>query len=150
MHKPHSPLPPSHNGADVTAALTATLAELGKVAAALSQQGQLGTATPVVNVSAQELVDALLDSIRRPMPKGGNTKKGIAGEVCPLTGLKRNALYELFNKLDENGRPVVESVSMTEDGEDRATRVYSPGSVLRYLREKGRQQAEKERNKKKK
>ena len=57
----------------------------------------------------------MLDRIFRPLPRQGNKS---LGEVCPLTGLKRHALNKLFQLRDEAGLPVIETVSMKEEGEE--------------------------------
>ena len=140
------PTNPDARGADKSAALAASLVELGKIAAALGEQRPPPASSVVLPITAQEVVDALLDRILRPLPRQGN--KGL-GEVCPLTGLKRNALNELFKLRDETGAPVIETVSMKEEGEEWGTKLFSPGSVLRHLRRRAQKQAQEEQNKKK-
>jgi hypothetical protein len=139
---------PSHTdarGADKSAALAASLVELGKIAAALSEQRAPATPPVSLPITAREIVDALLDRIFRPLPRQGNKS---LGEVCPFTGLKRHALNELFQLRDEAGLPVIETVSMKEEGEEWGTKLFSPGSVLRHLRRRAQKQAKEEQNKK--
>ena len=139
------PANPDARGADKSAALAASLVELGKIAAALGEQRAPSPPPVSLPITAQEIVDALLDSIFRPLPRQGNKS---LGEVCPLTGLKRHALNELFQLRDEAGLPVIETVSMKEEGEEWGTKLFSPGSVLRHLRRRAQKQAKEEQNKK--
>jgi hypothetical protein len=139
-----------NKGTETAAPLAGVLAELAKLGTALDERRQPTASSVSVNFSAREFVDALLDRIYLPIPKSGDTKKGVVGETCPITGLKKAALYELFELRDAAGLSVVDVVSMKEEGEAHGTRLYSPGSVLRHLRLKGQKQAEKERNKKQK
>jgi hypothetical protein len=85
---------------------------------------------PQTAVSADELIQALLDRLVRRMPKSGT--KDQPGEVCPYTGLNRSALYELMRKR-ENGRPVIRTVTLRGENEAHGARFYYVGSVLRYL-----------------
>jgi hypothetical protein len=129
---PFQPEAPKTSGAEASAPLAGVLAELAKLGAALDGQRKPITNSVSLKFSAREFVDALFDSIYLPIPKSGNTKKGILGETCPITGLKKAALYELFELRDGVGLPVIQVVSMKEEGEAHGTRLYSPGSVLRY------------------
>jgi hypothetical protein len=85
-----------------------------------------------VGLSGQDadvLIEALLKRTYRRMPRPANKEKGIAAEDCPFTGLNRGQLYELLNR-SENGE--IKTVSMRQEGETRAARLYNVGSVLDY------------------
>jgi len=84
-----------------------------------------------MTASAAEVVDALLQRMYRRMPRSGT--KDSPAEHCPFTGLNRSALYELFSLRDEDGNPVIKTISMREADEKHGARFYSVGSVLNYL-----------------
>ena len=66
----------------------------------------------------------------RRMPRPANKEKGIPAEECPFTGLNRGQLYELLNRPEKDE---ITTVSMRQEGETRAARLYNVGSVLSYL-----------------
>jgi hypothetical protein len=107
---------------------------LSRLVAALSPPTPtVSPSSTVVGLSGQDadvLIEALLKRTYRRMPRPANKEKGIAAEDCPFTGLNRGQLYELLNR-SENGE--IKTVSMRQEGETRAARLYNVGSVLEYL-----------------
>jgi hypothetical protein len=85
------------------------------------------------------IVDAVLDRMYRRVP--APAAKGSAGGQCPFTGLNRGQFYELF-KLRKNGKSVIRSVSLREDGETRGARFYHVGDSLRQMDRLAAEQAE--------
>lgn len=74
---------------------------------------------------AQLLVDAQLERVISRYPK--------PGKQCPWTGLNRNQIYELSQKIVD-GRPCIETISLKEPGSRSGARFFLVGSALRYLR----------------
>jgi hypothetical protein len=90
---------------------------------------------------ASLFINALLDRIYHRVP--APTQKKQSGQHCPFTGLNRGQFYELF-KLRQNGKSVIRSVSLREDGETRGARFYNVGDSLRYMDRRAEEQGRSE------
>jgi hypothetical protein len=92
-----------------------------------------------VAASAAEIVDAILQRLYRRMPKAGT--KNSPAEHCPYSGMNRSAIYEILNLRNEDGSPVIKTVTSREENEKHGARYYSVGSVLNYLDKLAAEQA---------
>ncbi|HEV3272881.1 MAG TPA: hypothetical protein VGZ93_11935 [Candidatus Methylacidiphilales bacterium] len=144
-NKPSAPPAESNSAAQLNAATLMKVAEVMQVLCSTNAPvGFPMPAPPVSNgplvaASAAEIVDAMLQRLYRRMPKAGT--KDSPAEHCPFSGINRSGLYELLKLRNEDGSPVIRTVSFREEGEKHGARYYSVGSVLDHLDQLAAEQA---------